>query len=522
MSGGMRRGDGAGAVPWAASVRRRAGGVCLSVISAAVIGATVMLTGCVPDDPGGDPGDDPGMERAGPSARAGGGVQAQGALAAALDSAARAHVQDDMVPGVSVAVVRGDETLLRRGYGYVDLEWDVPTPADGSASYEIGSVTKQFTAAATLLLAEEGLVDLDADFTEYVDFDSRGRSIPVRRLLDHTSGIKGYTEMGVFGELSIRDLPRDTLVRLVEAEPLEFEPGTALIYNNSAYFLLGLIIEEVSGMPYEELVARRLFEPAGMDDSYYCDELAVRDGRAHGYDAASPDSLVRARYLDHTWPYSAGSLCSTVDDLVAWNRALHGGELLSQASYQAMTMPAPLEDGTVIRYAMGLGVDDRGGHRVIGHGGGINGFVSQLFYFPEDEVTIVVLQNAAVQPGAGSLAADLADIVVGPVTEPEAVAFDGELSTLTGVYRGPARGRTLTLRVSAEAAGLVIREGEAEVAAAVAGGAEDEDAVRPSYRGGLRWDDGNTRYIFLRDGTGVDELRVDSGSGHYVLERVEG
>lgn len=442
---------------------------------------------------------------------ASGGIQVSGPLGAELDSAVRAHVENAMVPGVSVAVVRGDQALLQRGYGFVDLEWDVPTPADGGASYQIGSVTKQFTAAAVLLLAEEGLVDLDADFTEYVDFDTRGRSIPVRRLLDHTSGIKGYTEMESFWELSIQDLARDTLVRMIEAEALEFEPGTALIYNNSAYFLLGLIIEEVTGTAYEEVVAERLFEPAGMDGSYYCDELAVRDRRAHGYDAAAPDSLIRARYLDHAWPYSAGSLCSTVDDLVAWNRALHGGRLLSPASYQAMTTPAPLEDGTEIRYAMGLSVDARGGRRIIAHGGGINGFVSQLTYYPEEELTVVVLQNAAAQPGAGALAAELAELVLGPGDEPGEVAFEGDLGELAGMYRGPARGRTLTLSVSAETGSLVIREGE-----------EDDDPVTPSYRGGLRWDDGNVRYVFVRDGDGIGELRMDHGGGHYVLERVGG
>lgn len=443
-------------------------------------------------------------------------------LRAALDSAARAHVENVMVPGVSVAVVRDDEVLLQRGYGFVDLEWEVPTPTEGSASYEIGSVTKQFTAAATLLLAEEGLVDLDADFTEYVDFDTRGRSIPVRRLLDHTSGIKGYTEMDIFGELSIRDLPRDTLVRLVEAEPLEFEPGTALIYNNSAYFLLGLVIEEASGMSYEDFVAQRLFEPAGMDDSYYCDELAIRDGRAHGYDAAAPDSLVRARYLDHIWPYAAGSLCSTVDDLVAWNRALHGGEILTEASYQEMTTPTPLEDGTAIRYAMGLSVDTRGGRRVIAHGGGINGFVSQLTYYPDEELTVVVLQNAAVQPGAGSLASALSEIVLGPTAEPEEVAFEGSLEELAGVYRGPARGRTLTLRVSAENGALIIREGEEAEDPALSQGDEDDEPITPSYRGELRWDDGNVRYVFVRDGDRIAQLRMDTGGGHYVLEQVEG
>ena len=247
-------------------------------------------------------------------------IHDRGGLVAALDSAARAHVEHAMVAGVSVAVVRGGDTLLERGYGYADLEWGIETPQDASASYEIGSITKQFTAAAIMQLVEEGKLDLDADFTDYLtDFDAQGHVVPLRRLLDHTSGIKGYTEMPGFGDLSKQDLPRDTLVSLVEAEPFEFEPGTAQIYNNSAFFFLGLIIERVSGESYEEYVQKHLFDELGMDDSYYCSESAIRENRAHGYDG-SPEGLQRKAYLDHAWPYAGGSLCSTAGDLILWNQ----------------------------------------------------------------------------------------------------------------------------------------------------------------------------------------------------------
>ena len=291
-------------------------------------------------------------------------IHDRGGLVAALDSAARAHVEHAMVAGVSVAVVRGGDTLLERGYGYADLEWGIETPQDASASYEIGSITKQFTAAAIMQLVEEGKLDLDADFTDYLtDFDAQGHVVPLRRLLDHTSEIKGYTEMPGFGDLSKQDLPRDTLVSLVEAEPFEFEPGTAQIYNNSAFFFLGLIIERVSGESYEEYVQKHLFDELGMDDSYYCSESAIRENRAHGYDG-SPEGLQRKAYLDHAWPYAGGSLCSTAGDLILWNQALHGGSVVSQASYRAMTTPMPLVDGTPLDYAMGLGVGDRAGARV--------------------------------------------------------------------------------------------------------------------------------------------------------------
>jgi CubicO group peptidase (beta-lactamase class C family) len=431
-------------------------------------------------------------------------------LPATLDSLARAHAARDMIPGVSVAVVHRGETLLEAGYGFVDLEWDAPTPADGSASYEIGSITKQFTAAAVMLLVEDGRLDLDADLTEYVDFDTRGRPVPLRRLLDHTSGIKGYTEMPVFGELMTLDLPRDSLVRLVEAEPFEFAPGTALIYNNSAYFLLGLVIEAISEGSYEDFVAERLFAPAGMTRSYYCSETEMRDGRAHGYDAAGPDRLIRARYLDHTWPYAAGSLCSTVGDLARWNRALHGGSLLSASSYRAMTTPAPLEDGTAVRYAMGLLVDAPGGRRTIAHGGGINGFLSDGRYYPDDDLIVVVLQNATGPVGPGALGAALAEAVLGPVPEAGEPAFAGDLGELTGTYSGAARGGPMTLTVLVEDGGLAMRIGDGATTA-------------PAYRGDLRWDRGGVRVTFIRGAGGaVEEVRYDTGGGHYVLMRTAG
>jgi CubicO group peptidase (beta-lactamase class C family) len=439
------------------------------------------------------------------------GVQGQiddrATLVSALDSAAAAHVEHDYVAGVSVAVVRGADTLLMKGYGYADLEWSVPTPADARASYEIGSVTKQFTSAAVMLLVEQGELDLDADMTEYLpDFDTQGHAVPVRRLLDHTSGIKGYTEMAVFGELVPKRLPRDTLVSLVEAEPFEFEPGTALIYNNSAYFLLGLIIEEVSGQSYEDFVEEHLFDRLGMEGSYYCSTSGLRDNRAHGYDG-SPDGLVRKGFLDHTWPYAAGSLCSTAPDLIRWNQALHGGEVVSPSSYSAMTTPMPLENGTPTRYAMALGVTGEGARRSIAHGGGINGFLSDGRYYPQDDLIIVVLQNSTGPQGPGGLSAAFADLILGPAPEPTPVTFSGDLSDFVGTYEGPARGRPLTITVSMEDGGLAVAQGSSE------------DTSQLVYIGDGTWLQGSSRVSFAWEGGVVTAIQIDQVGGLYVLPR---
>ena len=435
-------------------------------------------------------------------------IQDRTRLVAALDSAAQAHVAHAMVAGVSVAVFRGNDTLLHKGYGFADLEWSLPTPADASASYEIGSVTKQFTAAAILKLVEEGKLDLEEDFTKYLpDFDTKGHSVPLRRLLDHTSGIKGYTEMQVFGELAMKTLPRDTLVSLVEAEPFDFEPGTAQIYNNSAYFLLGLIIEKVSGEKYEDFVGKQLFEPAGMSSSYYCSSSTLRKNKAHGYDG-SPQGLIHRRSLDHTWPYAAGSLCSTTADLVRWNRALHGGQILRPETYAAMTTPAPLVDGSPIRYAMGLGIEDRAGHRMISHGGGINGYLSDVRYFPDDDLVIVVLQNSTGPQGPAALSGAITNLIFGPVAAPAAAPFTGNLDALVGEYAGPSRGSHLHMTVT--------RDGDQLVFTARG----QQNGARPPHIGNGVWLNGGSRLWFVAPADRANELRLEQGAGHYVLRRV--
>jgi CubicO group peptidase (beta-lactamase class C family) len=434
-------------------------------------------------------------------------IRDRGDLVAAIDSAARGHVEHAMVAGVSVAVVRGTDTLLKRGYGFADLEWGIETPPDASASYEIGSMTKQFTAAAIMQLVQEGALDLDADFTEYLtDFNAQGHVVPLRRLLDHTSGIKAYTAMPVFGDLAAKSLPRDTLVSLVEAEPFEFEPGTAQIYNNSAFFFLGLIIERMSGQSYEEYVQEHLFDELGMDDSYYCSESAIRENRAHGYDG-SPQGLQRKGYLDHLWPYAAGSLCSTAGDLIRWNQALHRGSIVSEASYQAMTTPMPLVDGTPLEYAMGLGVGDRSGARVISHGGGINGFLSDGRYYPGEELSIIVLQNSTGPQGPGALSTAIAELILGPVPDPVAVDYSGALEVLVGEYIGPARGTHLHMTVSREGDQLVFtRRGQA-------------DGQRPLHVGDGVWQIGGTRFEFDVVGDRAIELMIFQGAARYRLKR---
>lgn len=423
-----------------------------------------------------------------------------------LDSLAGAPIHEGRAVGISAAVVRGTDTLLLKGYGKADLEHNVPTPDD--AVYEIGSVTKQFTAAAILKLRDEGKLDLDADVTRYLPtYPTLGQKLPVRRLLDHTSGIKGMTEIPEFRSLRVRRLPRDSGVALFSALPFEFAPGEAMIYNNSAYFLLGLIVEKVSGVSYEDYVEQKLFAPLGMRSSRYCSNTEVVERRAHGYDYEGRE-IRRADYLDHTWPYAAGSLCSTARDLVTWLTALHGGKVLSQRSYAEMTTPARLNDGTELRYGMGLsiGTDVRGA-RHIGHGGAISGYTSDASWYPDAQLAVVVLMNSTGPVSPSALASELAGEII-PPKRPTFKPFSGDLGPLLGRYAGPSRGREMTVEVTQSAQGIAISVNGA--------------AARPAaWVDGWSFRAGNVNLVFdRRDTTGrATVLRYDTGGGHYVLGR---
>jgi CubicO group peptidase (beta-lactamase class C family) len=332
--------------------------------------------------------------------------------------------------------------------------------------------------------------------------------VTIRRLLDHTSGIPGYTEMPEFGPISVRTLPRDSLVALFSAKPFGFAPGEAEVYSNSAYFLLGLVIEKVSGLSYEKYVQQNLFDRAGMPDSRYCSNTAVVLRRTHGYDYAA-GRLQLASYVDFTWPYSGGSLCSTVGDLVAWVRAMHGGTLLGSAAYRELITPGTLNDGTRLRYAKGLAIDSILGHRVINHDGGIPGFFTELAYFPDDSLTIAVLINTAGPVNPTRIAQSIVSLVLGDRSQ-KPLAFGGRSADYAGEYRGVGRGREMVLKIAADTAnGLTV---------AIRGG----PATRLDYYGGETFGSGRLRYIFVRDAGRVTKLRLDFLAANVLTSRQGG
>lgn len=428
------------------------------------------------------------------------------ATVAAVDSVVATFLSGGRAAGMSVAVVRGNDTLVLKGYGLADLELDVPTPA--RAVYEIGSVTKQFTAAAVLLLAEEGKLSLDDDLTKHLpDYPTGGQRIPLRRLLDHTSGIKGYTELPKFQTIMTRRLAKDSLVALFKDVPFDFPTGTGMVYNNSAYFLVGLIIEKISGMSYGEFIAKRIFEPLGMRDSHYCNERKIVKNRAHGYDMGPAGQLLLKGYIDHTYPFAAGSLCSTAGDMVAWLQGLHGGRVLPAGAYRSLITPDTLNDGAPLRYAKGLALHTVAGHSAIEHGGGINGYVSSSVWLPDEKMAVVVLVNTAGPVSADSVAASIVDVVLGRRGDPKPVTLTFDVTRFTGTYQGAGRGAPLTIEFVVDSGYLGIRQ---------------QGRPAPSrlrFLGNDSFARGRERYIFMRDSAKVVRVRVDRVYQNTVLTK---
>jgi D-alanyl-D-alanine carboxypeptidase len=332
-------------------------------------------------------------------------------VVASIDSLVTLARAGGKVPGISVEVVRGSKVIVARGYGFADIENDVP--ANAATVYRIGSITKQFTAAAIMQLVEAHKFSLDDDITKVLPgYPTQGHGVTIRHLLTHTSGIRSFTSMGKrFTDVMRMDVTPTQLVDFFKSEPFDFEPGDKFSYNNSGYALLGVIIEKVSGEPYEQYLQKHIFGPLSLGATSYCSERRIIRHRAAGYTLMG-DKVVNAEPMSMTYPFSAGGLCSTVSDLAVWQRALASGRVVSTYSYSEMTTPGTLSNGDQISYGFGLFLGTLAGHRKIAHGGSINGFITELAYFPDDSLSVVVLTNSdANQPAL--LAAKIARRVLG-------------------------------------------------------------------------------------------------------------
>jgi CubicO group peptidase (beta-lactamase class C family) len=319
--------------------------------------------------------------------------QHRGELVRRIDSVVQAERARSISAGLSVAVEFRGELLMARGYGYANLEHEVPVTVE--TVFRLGSITEQFTALAVLQLVERGKLRLEDDIREYLpDFPARGYAVTIHHLLAHTSGIKSYAALDRgFRDASRRNPSRGELFALLQNEPFDFEPGEDWARSDLGYLLLEMIVETTSGQSYAEHLQANVFGPLGMTGTTMCHDRAIVPHRAWGY-VTEEGQLVHAVPDPLGIRGAAGILCATALDLITWQRALDDGWLLSPRVGSEMVREATLNDGSSTGYVYGRHVKEYEGHRVLEQGGQANGFVGALVSFPEDDLTVVILANA--------------------------------------------------------------------------------------------------------------------------------
>lgn len=353
---------------------------------------------------------------------------AAGQDAAAIDSIARAAVARGEAVGVSVAVLRGGEPVRIGGYGMADLE--SAAPATDSTRYYLGSITKTVTAAAVLRLAQAGKLGLDDDLAEHVpELGLEGRGITLRHLLRHTAGLPTPQDVGPrFLERRHLEFTRAQLLELLQGQGVTGRAGTRWEYNNLGYIVLGIVVERASGLPYEDFVRDSVLAPGGAAGVRMCDTRRVIPRRAQGYEVRG-DTVLNHEPVNASLVFAAGGLCAQAPEVAAWFRALARGGVIGREGWREMTTRGTLADGSTLQYGYGMFVDSVGTHPRMQHAGDVNGFSAQAAWYPDDDVTVVVLTNTR-GPVARRIEREIARRMLGippprPVSAAEGAALVG-------------------------------------------------------------------------------------------------
>lgn len=340
-------------------------------------------------------------------------------VSASIDRYLQDVIKAKETPGISVAVCRNGKPIYQKGFGYAELQNSVR--ATSKTVYRIGSVTKQFTSAIIMQLEREGKLGLDDPASKYIDgLPPTWSKVTIRHLLTHTSGIPSYTNLPNFLEQFSHKsaVPKDILNTVID-KPLEFEPGSKWEYNNTGYVMLGMVIEKVDGRPYGKSLHARIIDPLGMTQTFFTSEQTVVPNRAQGY-TWGQKGFDNSSFINMDWPYAAGSMESTVEDLAKWDAALYTEKILPVTSWKQVWTPYVLSTGVNSKYGFGWIVDKRDGVDYVEHGGGINGFTCGIKRIVSKGLTIIVLTNSETADPNGN-ATKIAGLV-DPSLKPKVVA----------------------------------------------------------------------------------------------------
>jgi D-alanyl-D-alanine carboxypeptidase len=334
------------------------------------------------------------------------------ATRAVIDSTARAVLAATGVPSASVTVVTGGRLAYRQAYGTARLA--PPVAAQPDMRYAVGSVSKQFTATAVVMLAQEGKLSLSDPVSRYVPGLTRGDDVTIRELLSHTSGYQDYWPQDYVMPSMLVPTTAEHILDTWAKKPLDFDPGTQWQYSNTNYVIAGRIIEQVSGMPLMQFLQTRIFAPLGMHSIADVNAGRLGETDAIGYYRHALGPLRPAPKEAAGWLFAAGELAMTATDLAQWDISLIDRRLLSPAWYDTLTTPVMLKNGTDTHYALGIFVATDGGHRVWEHSGEVSGFTSENIVLPDTHAAVVVLTNQDASTAAGLIGQRVARLIAAP------------------------------------------------------------------------------------------------------------
>jgi D-alanyl-D-alanine carboxypeptidase len=352
-----------------------------------------------------------------------------------IDDAAHSVLTETGVPSASVAVVKDGRIAYIQAYG--DAILDPKTAARPEMRYSIGSISKQFTAVAMLLLQEQGKLSLDDKVAKYLPDLTRAGKVSLRQLLSHTSGYQDYWPQDYVMPMMLEPTTAQHILDFWGHKPLDFDPGTKWQYSNTNYVIAGVIIEKVSGSNVLEFLTQHVFTPLGMKSVYNSDQAKLPSTDPTGYIRYALGPLHPAPKEGKGWMFAAGELAMTADDLAKWDLAIINRQLMSAASYSQFEKEILLNNGLGTQYGLGVDVKNEGGHRALEHGGEVSGFVANNVVYPDDRAAIVVLTNQDAAPAAGQISEKIVKLIF-DTTDP---ATPAKLEQARKIFEGLQHGK---------------------------------------------------------------------------------
>lgn len=308
-----------------------------------------------------------------------------------LDQKIESFMKERVIPGAQIAVASHGKVIYLKSYGMANVELSVPV--SDKSIFEIGSISKQFVSVGAMLLVEEGKLGLDDPIHTYLPFlPSEWLGVTVRHLMNHTSGIPDYEEIGTYDTYSFRFTPEE-IIRIAHSRPIDFEPGEGWYYSNTGYFLLSLLVERIEGQPLDKILKTRIFDLLGMTNTGFANPEEIIPNRVSGYWVNKVGKLINRNPIEFSSTLGAGGILSTAQDLAKWDAALYGNGFLSEASKAAMWAPTNLSDGTRKDYGFGWVINEYKGLKTQNHSGQVAGFVANFYRFPEQDIAFIIFMN---------------------------------------------------------------------------------------------------------------------------------